>query len=198
MEVINFQSGVIIQIKEDIISTNDNDCSILISEIENVQSTECSKPEIQETFLFARFECIIILITIIGFISPVPYAGFVGFMIFMITTIAFMVDLFLQLGICTFFVKKYFTTNFYAVTLTSSSGNNIIFNANLEDKKNIEKLREKFSLLRAKRENSSSSKMSSKSNDNVLDNLNKLGELLEKGILTKEEFDTKKKELLKL
>jgi hypothetical protein len=116
------------------------------------------------------------------------------------------VDAFFDFGIENMIMKRY--TDFgYAVTIGNKSGNNILFWVFSDELPKIKKLENLISELKKAKPSTSISKPTiivpevekSKivdSKESMLDDLKKLGELFKDGILTKEEFEKKKAEIL--
>jgi membrane-associated HD superfamily phosphohydrolase len=107
-----------------------------------------------------------------------------------------MIDSFAELGITNSIMNSFFSDECYLVTIGNKSGNNIEFYALIVDLKLIKELEQKVNNLRE--ENKLKGKINVPSNDKIgyLENLKKLGDLFHNGILTQEEFEKKKNELL--
>jgi hypothetical protein len=160
------------------------------------------------------------VVLIFGFLSDIG-DGLVNFWSLIVNlTIAsvvvfmiFMIDSVLQLGLFIGIIKSFFSTHLYSIRIGNSNGNNIDFIALLEEKEKIKNLEQvikevKELLIPAQGTtptdathvfpvaDTQSPAKESVSNSSDLDDLLKLGELLKSGILTKEEFQKKKEEML--
>lgn len=115
-----------------------------------------------------------------------------------ILIVIFVFDAMLELNICRSFVNKYFSNNYYCVEIASKTGNNIQFYTSVDELKKIKEVEKCLTDLK-KRINDKTMKDTEK--PEVLyyhDDLKKLGELLKSGLVTQEEFDLKKKQILGL
>lgn len=137
-------------------------------------------------------------IAIIIFIGSFLLAGFIWFV--------FVFDAFLETGLYEKFILRFFADRGYAVTIGNKSGNNASLFAKESDLPKIKKLETAISDVKHFIENkpvqqppiiTPTPEPNIKSTSSTqLDDLKKLGDLFQSGILTKEEFEKKKTELL--
>ncbi|CAM4389099.1 SHOCT domain-containing protein [Flavobacterium terrigena] len=114
-----------------------------------------------------------------------------AFVLFLITVI----DSFLELGITNNIINNFFSNRGYYITIGNKSGNNIEFITELNELELIKELETKIYELKKSAVKNDATVIQPNSN---LDELKKLSELLNAGIITQTEFDQKKKQLLKL
>ena len=130
----------------------------------------------------------------INFESQATYFGIIlmglAFVFFLITVI----DSFLELGITNNIINNFFSNKGYHVTIGSKSGNNIEIIALIEDLELIKELETNIYELKKSVVKNDAPIMQSSN----LDELKKLSELLNSGIITQTEFEQKKKQLLEL
>lgn len=116
-----------------------------------------------------------------------------------------MFDAFLETGLYDKVILRFFADRGYAVTIGNKSGNNASLFAMESDFPKIKKLETAISDLKHFLENKQAQPTIvtptpepniKPSSTTQLDDLKKLGELFQSGILTKEEFEKKKTELL--
>lgn len=115
-----------------------------------------------------------------------------------ILVVIFVFDAMLELNICRSFVNKYFSNNYYYLEIASKTGNNIHFYTSVDE---LEKIKEVEKCLTDLKKRINDKKMMDAEKPEVLnyhDDLKKLGELLKSGLVTQEEFDLKKKQILGL
>jgi hypothetical protein len=108
-------------------------------------------------------------------------------------------DAMLQLNLARTLIAKVWSYKGYAVTIRNNSGNNILFYTDLTELKKIKEVENKISELKlflSSTKETATNGQQPVSNSN-LDELKKLAELFASGIITQEEFDMKKRELLK-
>ena len=105
-----------------------------------------------------------------------------------------MIDSFLELGITNNIINNFFSNKGYHVTIGSKSGNNIEIIALIEDLELIKELETNIYELKKSVVKNDAPIMQSSN----LDELKKLSELLNSGIITQTEFEQKKKQLLEL
>lgn len=212
---LNFNTGVTISVNKDKILAKDDSGSATIH-TENLDNfTYQSYWEgISPATLIFRFHAIsIVAIFVISFIFDTKLTemswerfsawALITIAIIVINIIAFfveMIDMLLDLGITRRIIRKYFSTHLYAVSIGNKSGNNIDFNAGINEKSKILNLEHILTNLKAEFKNhihsTQQARMNNNTNENSLDELKKLGELYKSGILTEEEFNFKKQEIL--
>ncbi len=127
-------------------------------------------------------------LAIVIFILSFLLAGFIW--------TSFVMDMFLETGLYDQIIVRYFAHKGYQVTLGNRSGNNIVFFAMDYELSKIRILEKKMQELKSYFELNKSQTTQPQVNATNLDELKKLGELYQNGILTKDEFDKKKVELL--
>lgn len=144
----------------------------------------------------ASFKDIVIeWIAVIGFFLSIFLFGFI--------MVTWMFDAFLETNLYNNFIKNRLSYKGYAVTIGNKSGNNILFLALEDELKKVKDLEAKINELKKhiqlqvpQQPERPVTQTNSVSTSNSLDDLKKLGELYQSGILTKEEFDQKKTEIL--
>ena len=113
----------------------------------------------------------------------------------------FFFDSMLDMNIIRWIIKKFFSNHLYAVSIGNKSGNNIDFYAFLDEHSKVKEVENQLTMLKKfveiKNDNKLNSTTSNSNKSTNLDELKKLGELFKSGIISEEEFNTKKKELLK-
>lgn len=138
-------------------------------------------------------------LAIIIFVGSIILAGFIFFVFFF--------DAFLETGLYEKFILRFFSDRGYAVTIGNKSGNNASLFVMESDLPKLKKLETAISDLKHYLENKQAQPQSTivtptpeqnikPSSTSQLDDLKKLGELFQSGILTQEEFNKKKAELL--
>lgn len=134
-----------------------------------------------EGLLFDTAESVVAMLTtglVVGGIAPL--------LLFLMV-----VDLMIGTNVTNSILDKYYSLNAFKVTIGNKSGNNIDFHVALDEESGLIALRECIERIKA-----NTGVQSNTSSD--LDGLRKLDSLLKDGILTREEFDLKKKQLLGL
>lgn len=115
-----------------------------------------------------------------------------------ILTIVFAFDAMLELNFFRRITNQYFSNNYYLVEISSKTGNNIQFYTLVDE---INKIKEVEKCLTELKKRINNKKINNAEKPEVLnyhDDLKKLGELLKSGLVTQEEFDLKKKQILGL
>jgi hypothetical protein len=203
LKTFSFNTGVSVSINENKISANGNGKNVSIDthQLDNFSYQEYWEGRISQAGLWFRFVGISILLiiyeSVIGGWSTSSWIFF-GIMIAIniLYIIVFMFDILLELNIFKKVIKQFFSNHCYAVTIGNKSGNNIDFYAFLDEKEKLNEL----DILLTKLKHKKASIISKINNPVVthsnLDELQKLGELYKNGILTEEEFNNKKQELL--
>lgn len=125
---------------------------------------------------------------------------FILIIINVIVSAVVVIDALFELNFIRGIIRSYFSYDFYQVAIGNNSGNNIEFIANIDEVGKLKDLDKKISELKSNNKKKASNKQPIQQPVNQgtnLDELKKLGELFKNGILTQEEFDNKKAELLK-
>jgi hypothetical protein len=208
-----FASGVKITLNaETVTAVADNGKAVIESkQLDNFHYTEHSQARISSFALVARtFGIGVVLIFISGdqwralaFKSTAfnNLALWIGLLCFLVGIVAFfveMIDVFLQLGLYKKLIASVFSDKGYSVSIGNKSGNNINFLAGEHELPIIQNLEKKLTELKKYLETQQLQPIAPITNtsDATLDNLKKLGDLYQSGILTKDEFEQKKTELL--
>lgn len=204
-KTFNFKSDVTVETTKDKITTTapNYNKTIQSADLDNFSYVEHSEQRISFVGVLARMFVIGLVLLIVnkvlfGKIHLEKQAIFMGCLLMGISFILFLVtviDSQLEMGITNNIVNNYFSNKGYYVTIGNKSGNNIEIIAQLDDLELIKELEQKVYEL----------KKSAVKNDNPvqvqtsnLDELKKLGDLLNAGIIDKAEFEQKKKQLLEL
>lgn len=212
-QIFKFDTGITLSINEDkILAKNDNknrtaSTSIVSDQIDNFKYNFYWEGRISPAGMWLRFVAISVILVII---SENVFGGFstntfslVGILLIIniIVFFVFIIDAMLQLNIFSAIIKEYFSNKVYSVTIGNMSGNNIEFYVMINELKKLKELEEVIANLKTivvnKKEENSSTNEILQSNSTVLDEIQKLGKLFKDGILTQDEFDNKKQELLK-
>lgn len=109
-----------------------------------------------------------------------------------ILVVIFVFDTMLELNLCRSIVNRYFSNNYYHVEISSKTGKNINFYVSVDELnkiKNVEK-----SLIDLKKHLADNTVKTEVIN--YYDDLKKLNDLLNSGIITQQEFDLKKTQIL--
>lgn len=216
----NFDSGVVVTLNTETVTAvaSNGRTTIESKHLDNFHYIEHIEARISSFALVARtFGIGIVLIFISGdqlkalifqaslFNNLTLWAGLLCIIIGFIALFIEMIDLFMQLGLYKRLIAKLFSTRGYAVSIGNKSGNNINFFAGEDEISLIKSLEKKTIELKKHLETNQPQQVvvtpvaehQTKVSDNVLDDLKKLGDLFQSGILTQQEFDQKKTELLK-
>jgi len=203
-KTFDFKSGVTIETTKDKVTATDPNYnnSIQIADLGNLSYVEHTEQRMSFVGVLSRMFVIGLLLLIfskmifskINLESQATYFGIIlmglAFVFFLITVI----DSFLELGITNNIINNFFSNKGYHVTIGSKSGNNIEIIALIEDLELIKELESKiYELKKSAVKNDAPVQPSSN-----LDELKKLSELLNSGIITQTEFEQKKKQLLEL
>ena len=198
-----FENGVIVDINQDKITVaiNNDKKTMNAENIDNFGYQEYNEPMMApSTLLFW------IIGGSFGFVglSELFFGGwsffswsftFILVIINVIIFLIFMIDELLELRIFRSIIANHFTNEGIQVAIGNNSGNNLEMIVFKEEQSKVSDLEKTIEELRTfKKETSQINNVASTSN---LDELKKLGELLESNIITKEEFELKKSELLK-
>lgn len=108
----------------------------------------------------------------------------------------FMIDELIEANILRRFIRAYLSYEGILVTIGNNSGNNIEFLVSPEDNDKVNQLEKAIDELKKYKKDKLQNNKVNQTTSN-LDELKKLGDLLANKIITQEEFDIKKKELLK-
>jgi hypothetical protein len=131
-----------------------------------------------------------------GFFNVLCFWGGIGLMLLsVILFILDMLDGMMDLGLFDALIGRFFSDHGYKVTIGNRSGNNIVFLASDNELSRIQELEK---LIYQVRDKAKSQPKPSAPSSNSLDSLEKLSELYKNGILTKEEFEKKKAQILGL
>lgn len=197
-----FETELTVEVtKEKIIVQDDAGSSSVDSyNLNNLTYQEYWETRISPAGLGMRFHgisiaIIIILETVVGAWTEITLSVTLFLIIMNVAIFLFaMVDMFLELRIIDNIVMKYFSDHVYLVSIGNSNGNNVEFYAQLTEKDKILSLENQVNELKLLSQQANKSE--SPSNQTNLDELKKLGELYKLGILTEQEFNDKKQELL--
>ncbi|MCK6608460.1 MAG: SHOCT domain-containing protein [Flavobacterium sp.] len=203
-KTFNFKTGVTIETTKDKVTATDPNynSSIQIADLGNLSYVEHTEQRMSFVGVLSRMFVIGLLLLIfskmifskINLESQATYFGIIlmglAFVFFLITVI----DSFLELGITNNIINNFFSNKGYHVTIGSKSGNNIEIIALIEDLELIKELETNIYELKKSVVKNDAPIMQSSN----LDELKKLSELLNSGIITQTEFEQKKKQLLEL
>lgn len=203
-KTFDFKSGVTIETTKDKVTATDPNYnnSIQTADLGNLSYVEHTEQRISFVGVLSRMFVIGLLLLIfskmifskINLESQATYFGIIlmglAFVFFLITVI----DSFLELGITNNIINNFFSNKGYHVTIGSKSGNNIEIIAQLDDLELIKELETNINELKKSVVKNDAPIMQSSN----LDELKKLSELLNSGIITQTEFEQKKKQLLEL
>lgn len=203
-KTFNFKSGVTVETNKDKVTATDPNYnnSIQTADLGNLSYVEHSEQRITFVGLLARMFVIGLLIVILskvlfGKFQLESQAIFIGCALMGLAFVFFLVmviDSFLELGFTNNIINNFFSNKGYHVTIGSKSGNNIEIIALIEDLELIKELETKiYELKKSAVKNNAPIVQSSN-----LDELKKLSELLNAGVITQIEFEQKKKQLLEL
>jgi hypothetical protein len=204
-KIFVFLSGVTIDITKDkILATATNySNSISFENLDNFRYNESQKNRLSPIGLMSRSVALSFFLMIFNKVLSfnVPnlsdilfFSGLILFGITVLSFFAFVFDVFLEFRIFDYIISNYFSDKGYFVIIGNKSGNNIEFYARIEDLSMIQELEGVVYII--KNEHKSNTKNDNKPNEGYLDELKKLGELFREGILTENEFNNKKQELL--
>lgn len=207
-KTFSFETGLTLSINEDKVLANGEGgiASIDSPHLDNFSYQEDWEYRNTPIIIYARFLGILSLLIILFSLIVFGWSGIlVGFLvILLINAIGWIFSIFdaiLDLNILNGIVRKFFSNHFYKVTIGNKSGNNISFYTLLDEKNKlieIEKLMTSLkSLIASKANKTTQQNNETTQNSSNLDELKKLGELYKSGVLTQDEFESKKKELLK-
>lgn len=203
-KTFNFKSGVTVETNKDkVTATAPNyNKSIQSTDLDNFSYMEHTEQRTSFVGVLARLFVVGLLLVILNKVlfskfqleSQAIFMGctFMGiaFILFLITVI----DSQLELGFTNGIVNNYFSNKGYYVTIGNRSGNNIELITQLDDLELIKELESKiYELKKSAIKNDAPVQQSSN-----LDELKKLGDLLNAGVIDQAEFDQKKKQLLEL
>lgn len=201
-ETYQFETGLTVEVNQDKIIVQDDSGSSSVDShnLNNLTYQEYWEARISPAGLGMRFHgisiaIIIILETVVGAWTETTLSVTLFLIIMNVAIFLFaMVDIFLELRIIDNIVVKYFSDHVYLVSIGNSNGNNVEFYAQLTEKDKIIALESQINEL--KKLSQQPNKSETPSNKSNLDELKKLGELYQLGILTEQEFNDKKQELL--
>lgn len=205
-KTFNFKSGVTVETnKERIITTAPNyNKTIQSADLDNFSYVEHSEQRITFVGILARMFVVGLILLIVnkvlfGKLHLEKQAIFIGCLLMGVSFLAFLftvVDSFLELGVTNNIINNYFSNKGYYVTIGNKSGNNIEIIAQLDDLELIKELESKIYELKKSAVKQDATVIQTQSSN--LDELKKLGDLLNAGIIDQAEFEQKKKQLLEL
>lgn len=204
-KTFSFKTGVTIETTRDkvIASAQNSSNSIQSTDLDNFSYAEHTEQRMTFVGVLSRMFVIGLLLVILNKVLFSKFqlesqAIFMGctlmglaFVLFLITVI----DSFLELGITNNIINNFFSNKGYYVTIGNKSGNNIELITELNELELIKELETKIYELKKLATKNDVPVIQSNSN---LDELKKLGDLLNAGIIDKAEFEQKKKQLLEL
>lgn len=207
-KTFSFETGLTLSINEDKVLANGEGgiASIDCPHLDNFSYQEDWEYRILPIIFYFRLHGILALLIILFSLIVFGWYGimYAFFGILWINGILFILGLFdmiFDLNILNGIVREFFSNHFYKVTIGNKSGNNISFYTLLDEKNKlieIEKLLTSLkSLIASKANKTTQQNNETTQNSGNLDELKKLGELYKSGVLTQDEFESKKKELLK-
>jgi hypothetical protein len=208
-KTFEFDTGVTLSINKDQVSVkfDGGNSSIDSSNLDNFTYLEYWEARITFIGLWTRTILVsIFLIIISGFMFGIASGAFLGFLaiivIFnMIFAAILVLETLLELNITKKIIHNNFSNHVYKVTIGNKSGNNIDFLALINEKNKIVETQKLIAQVKSLATNKNITSSFIDSNEvkpsTNLDELKKLGELYKNGILTEEEFNSKKLELLK-
>lgn len=205
-KTFNFKSGVTVETnKNKVTATAPNyNKTIQCSDLDNFSYVDHSQQRITFWGLLARIFTVGLLLLIfskaifqkLNLETQATYLGMFLMGLSFLGLILFVIDITLELGIADNIINQFFSNKSYYGTIGNKSANNIEFYAHLEDLELVKELEAKIYELKKsaiKEDNPIAQTQSSN-----LDELKKLGELFNAGIIDQTEFDQKKKQLLEL
>jgi hypothetical protein len=204
-KTFNFKTGVTVETTKDKITATAQNSSKTIqsSDLDNFSYREHTEQRMTFVGVLSRMFVIGLLLVILNKVLFSKFqlesqAIFLGctlmglaFILFLITVI----DSFLELGITNNIINNFFSNRGYYVTIGNKSGNNIEFITEHSELEILKELESKIYELKKSAVKNDVPVIQSNSN---LDELKKLSELLNAGIITQTEFEQKKKQLLEL
>ena len=193
--------------------------TIEAKQIDNFQYTEFVEPRLSSTALIARtFGIGFLLILITGnqwnalffraniFNILTLWLGLLCFLVGVIAFFVEMIDMFMHFGLYKKLIANIFSNKGYVITIGNLSGNNMKFVATADELNKVKRLENGIKDLKKYLETNPSQpqqqvvtpilKNQATTSDSTLDDLKKLGDLYQSGILTKEEFEQKKSSIL--
>lgn len=204
-KTFDFKSGVTIETTKDKVTATDPNYnnSIQIADLGNFSYVEHSEQRITFVGLLARIFAVGLLLVILNKVLFSKFqlesqAIFIGCALMGLAFVFFLVmviDSFLELGFTNNIMNNYFSNRGYHLTIGSKSGNNIEIIALIEDLELIKELETNIYELKKSAVKNDTQVIQQSSN---LDELKKLSELLNAGVINQTEFDLKKKQLLEL
>lgn len=204
-KTFSFKSGVTVETTKDkVTATAPNyNKTIQSADLDNFSYVDHHQQRLTFVGLLARMFVVGLLLLIVSKvlfskINMENQAIYIGAILMGISFLGFMVfcvDLMLELGISNNIINNFFSNKGYYVTIGNKSGNNIELIAQLDDLELIKELESKIYELKKSAVKNDTPVIQPNSN---LDELKKLSELLNAGIITQTEFEQKKKQLLEL
>lgn len=204
-KTFSFKTGVTIEITKDkvIASAENGSNSIQSSDLDNFSYAEHTEQRMSFVGVLSRMFVIGLLLVILNKVLFSKFqlesqAIFVGCALMGLAFVFFLVmviDSFLELGITNSLMNNFFSNRGYHVTIGNKSGNSIELITELNELELIKELESKIYEIKKSAVKNHVPIIQSNSN---LDELKKLGDLLNAGIIDQTEFDQKKKQLLEL
>lgn len=205
-KTFNFKSGVTVETSKDkVTATAPNyNKTIQCSDLDNFSYSDHLQQRLTFWGLLARLFAIGLLLLIfskaifqkLNLETQATYLGVFLMGLSFLGLILFVIDITLELGVTDNIINQFFSNKSYYVTIGNNSANNIEFYAQLEDLEQIKELEQKIYVLKKSATKQDNPVMQAPISN--LDELKKLAELLNAGIIDQNEFDQKKKQLLEL
>lgn len=205
-KTFNFKSNVTVETTKNKVTAigNNYNKTIQSEDLDNLSYSEISQQRLSFWGILARMFAIGLLLIIVSKVlfsklnleNQSVYLGVILMGISFLGLMLFVVDLTLELGIADNIMNNYFSNKGYYVVIGNKSGNNIEFYAQLDDVEQIKELETKVYELKKSAIKQDIPVLHNTTSN--LDELKKLSELLNAGIITQTEFEQKKKQLLEL
>ena len=197
-----FNTGVTVSIDNSQITASDDSGSdkMETANLDSFHYEEHIEPRITPAALYLIPLVVGFFLLLIGAFAGQIFKVF-GYILLVVSAIGFIFTFFdalLHTGLARGIIAKYFSYKGFAVTIGNKSGNNILFYTNLDEVNKIKKLGNYLDDLKALKSDINDSIESQKESTSNIDlgQIRKLGELLNEGLISQEEFDNKKKQIL--
>lgn len=195
-KTFNFKTGVTVETAKDKVTATAQNSSKTIqsTDLDNFSYAEHSQYRLSFWGVLARLFAVGLLLLIfskaifqkLNLETQATYLGVFLMGLSFLGLMLFVIDLTLELGIADNILNQFFSNKGYYVTIGNRSGNNIELIAQLDELEQIKELESTIYKLKKSAIKSDSSIIQSSSN---LDELKKLGDLLNAGIIDKAEFE---------